>query len=82
MNDPHVKAIHYFIEHDDSVDYSDVAPLVYEDQLFCIQADKVDVIFEPKIHYATEEEAKSAVEGLFAGGSLRQLFAPALPDSN
>ncbi len=63
MNAPHVKAIHYFIEHDDSVDYSDVAPLVYEDELFCIQADKVDVIFEPKIHYATEEEAKSAVEG-------------------
>ncbi len=64
MNDPHVTAIHYFIEHDDSVDYSDVASLVYEDDLFCIQADKVTVIFEPKNHYATEEEAKSAVEGL------------------
>ena len=63
MNDPHVEAIHYFIEHDDSVDYSDVAPLVYEDELFCIQADKVAVIFEPKNHYATEEEAKSTVEG-------------------
>ena len=30
MNDPHVKAIHYFIKHDDSVDYRDVAPLVFE----------------------------------------------------
>ena len=64
MNDPHVKAILYFIEHDDSVDYRDVAPLVYEDELFRIKAKKVEVVFEPKNHYATEEEAKSAVEGL------------------
>ena len=64
MNDPQVKAIHYFIEHDDSVDYSDAAPLVYEDELFCVQADKAEVIFEPKNHYSTEEEAKSAIEGL------------------
>ena len=27
MNDPHVRAIHYFVKHDDSVDYRDAAPL-------------------------------------------------------
>ena len=64
MNDPHVKAVHYFIEHDDSVDYRDVTPLVFEDDLFRVKAEKVEVVFEPKNHYATEEEAKSAVEGL------------------
>ena len=64
MNDPHVKAIHYFIEHDDSVDYRDVAPLVYEDELFRVKADKDEVVFEPKNHYTTEEDARSAVEGL------------------
>ena len=64
MNDAHVKAIHYFIEHDDSVDYRDVAPLVYEDDLFRVKAENVVVVFEPKNHYATEEEARSAVEGL------------------
>ena len=64
MNDAHVKAIHYFIEHDDSVDYRDVAPLVYEDDLFRVKAEKVEVVFEPKNHYATEEEARSVVEGL------------------
>ena len=64
MNDPHVKAIHYFIEHDDSVDYRDAAPLVFEDDLFRVKAQKVEVTFEPKNHYATEEEARSAVEGL------------------
>ena len=64
MNDPHVKAIHYFVEHDDSVDYRDVAPLVFEDDLFRVKAEKVQVVMEPKDHYATEEEARSAVEGL------------------
>ena len=63
MNDPHVKAINYFIEHDDSVDYRDAAPLVYEDELFCIRADKGKVVLEPKSHYPTEEEAKGAAEG-------------------
>ena len=64
MNAPHIKAIHYFIEHDDSVDYRNVAPLVFEDDLFRVKAEKVEVTFEPKNHYATEEEARSAVEGL------------------
>ena len=63
MNDPHVKAIHYFIEHDDSVDYRNVAAVVYEDELFRVKADKAEVIFEPKKHYGTEEEARRAVEG-------------------
>ena len=63
MNDPHVSAIHYFVEHDDSVDYRDAAPLVCEDELFCIRADKSEVVIEPKNHYTTEEEAKRAVEG-------------------
>ena len=64
MNDPHVKAIHYFIEHNDSVDYRDAGPLVHDDELFRIRADKGEVVLEPKVHYATEEEARSAVEGL------------------
>ena len=64
MNDPHVKAIHYLIDHDDSVDYRDVGPLVYEDDLFHVKAEKVELVFEPKYHYATEEEARNALEGL------------------
>ena len=64
MNDPHVKAIHYFIDHDDSVDYNDAAALVFEDDLFHVKAEKVEVVFEPKNHFATEEEAKAVVEGL------------------
>ena len=64
MNDPHVKAIHYLIDHDDSVDYRDVAPAVFEDDLFRVKAESVEVVFEPKSRYATEEQARSAVEGI------------------
>ena len=64
MNDPHVKAIHYTIDHDDSVDYRDVPPSSFEDDLFHVKAEKLEVVFEPKNHYATEDEARSAAEGL------------------
>ena len=64
MNDPHVKAIHYLIDHDDSVEYRDVAPLAFEDDLFHVKAEKLEVVFEPKNHYATAEEATDAVGGL------------------
>ena len=63
MNDPHVKAIHYIIEHDGSIDWRDAKPLAHEDELFRIKVDKVQVTVEPKNHYATADEAKGAVEG-------------------
>ncbi len=63
MNDPHVKAIHYLIEHDDSVDYRNAEPLVYKDEFFRIRVDEGEVILEPKSHYATEADARNAVEG-------------------
>ena len=64
MNDPHVKAIHYLIEHDDSVDYRDVPPLAFDDDQFSVKAENLEVVFEPKNHYATDVEARNAVEGL------------------
>ena len=64
MNDPHVKAIHYLIDHDDSVDYRDVPPLAFDDDQFRVRAEMLEVIFEPKGHYATAEQARNAVEGL------------------
>ncbi len=81
MNDPHVKAIHYFVEHDDSVDYKDVAPVVFEDDLFRVKAERVEVVFEPKKDYTTEEEARSAVEGLVRRWEF-EMALHALPHSN
>ena len=63
MNDPHVKALHYFVKHGNSVDYSDVEPLAHNDPLFRIRAKRRNVVLEPKCHYATEEEARRAAEG-------------------
>ena len=62
MNDPHVKALHYWVNHDDSVDYEDAKPLEFENDLFSVCVDKEKVAICPKNHYATEEEAKEAVE--------------------
>lgn len=64
MNDPHIKAIHYFVEHDDTVDYRDVPPLAFDSDLFRVRAEELEVVFEPKGHYATEVDARNAVEEL------------------
>ena len=63
MNDPHVETLHYFVKHDNSVDYRDVEPLVHDDALFRVRAEQRNVVLEPKGHYATEEEARRAAEG-------------------
>ena len=62
MNDPHVVALHYWVEHDESVDYEDARPLQCENELFHVHADKKQVTIRPKDHYASEEEAREVVE--------------------
>ena len=63
MNDPHVKALYYWVNHDDSVDYDDADPLEHEHELFHLQVNSRQVTIEPKHHYSTQEEAFAAVEG-------------------
>ena len=43
MNDPHVTALHYWVNHDDSVDYTDADPLQYEHELFHLEANRRNV---------------------------------------
>ena len=62
MNDPHVEALHYWVEHDDSVDYDNATPLEYEDDLVNVHLDKREVTLRPKEHYASAEEARDALE--------------------
>ena len=62
MNDPHVTALHYWVNHDDSVDYDDAQPLEFENELFHFRVNKKKVTIRPKVHFATEEEAREAVE--------------------
>lgn len=63
MNDPHVVALHYRIEHGpDVIDWSQANPLDKEEDSFRVQAGNGRVRFELKEHYASEEAARFAVE--------------------
>ena len=63
MNDPHVVALEYRIEHGlDVIDWSRAAPLDNEEHRFRVQAENGRVRFELKEHFASEEAARFAVE--------------------
>ena len=62
MNDPHVAALYYWVEHDDSIDYDDAEPLEFENDDFSFAVDKKKITIHQKNHYSTQEEAQEAVE--------------------
>ena len=62
MNDPHVATLHYRVEHDDSLDYTNADPMEHDDDLIHVEISGRQVTIRPKEHYATVEEAKAAVE--------------------
>ena len=61
MNDPHVVALFYNIEHSASVVYREAEPREYEAANFSVRIENKKVCFTMKAHYATREEAKEAV---------------------
>ena len=63
MNDPHVKALYYWVEHDESVDYDNAEPLDYEDELAEVHLEKRKLTLRPREHYASTQEAREAFEG-------------------
>ena len=62
MNDPHVVALLYTIEHGRSVDYRKAKPLDHEGDGFRVKITDKQVRFEFKEHYATEDAARKAIE--------------------
>lgn len=62
MNDPHVVVLLYHIEHGESVDYSEAEPLILDEPAFRLEVKDKQVRFELKEHYATEDEAREAIE--------------------
>ena len=62
MNDPHVVALFYNVKHSAAVDYSDAKPLEHEEKDFKIKIENDKACFTMEAHYATEEEARKAVE--------------------
>ena len=64
MNDPHVVALLYRVEHGESFDYKEAKPFVSDKSpAFRLEVKDKRVRFELKEHYATEEEAREAIEG-------------------
>ena len=62
MNDPHVDALLFRIEHGPAVRYSDDAPPIkHEEPTFRVTLKDRTVRFELKEHYATKEEARERV---------------------
>ena len=62
MNDPHVVALIYEIEHDSSVDYSEAEPVDHEEDRFRILIKDKSTRAEMKEHHATESAALEVVE--------------------
>ena len=62
MNDPHVVALLYRVNHDRSINYSRAEPLIHEDLNFLLVVKDNIARFDMKMHYANEEEARDAIE--------------------
>ena len=62
MNDPHVDALIYTVEHGDSVDYTSAEPLAHIGALFRLRVDGLRVRFEMLEHFATEGDARAVVD--------------------
>ena len=62
MNDLHVVALIYHIEHDNSVNYEKTRPLVRDEPAFRVKVKDEKVYFKLKEHYATESEARESIK--------------------
>ena len=63
MNDPHVEALEYSIQYGpDIIDWSCAAPMHVQEKDFDVRAENGRVRIEFKTHYASEQEARSALE--------------------
>lgn len=61
MNDPHVVALLYRIEHAQAVDYSGAEPIHHEEEAFSVHVKDEQVRFELKRHYSSADDARDAL---------------------
>ena len=62
MNDPHIEALVYVVEHDDSIDYDNAAALHLDYPAFRLTVADREARFEMVEHSSTEEGARAAVQ--------------------
>ena len=70
MNDPHVVALNYKIEHHSSVDYDKASPLDRSEGDFEIHVEGNDVRFAMNRHYATQSEAIESIQSYIRSWEL------------
>ncbi|MDE0280752.1 MAG: hypothetical protein OXN16_06675 [Gammaproteobacteria bacterium] len=61
MNDPHVVALIYRINHGDTIDYSKAERLEVDETKFHLTVEDSNARFEFKEHFSTEEQAREAI---------------------
>ena len=71
MNDPHVDALIYNIEHDESSDYSLAKTVETEHTSFRLRLEGNEARFELKEHYPTRHEAQQAIQPFIQQWELR-----------
>ena len=81
MNDPHVVALIYRIEHGDSIDYSQAMPLIVDEPRFRLGIEDMRARFEFKAHYATAEQARDAIAGYIRVWEFDATLKRGSPDS-
>ena len=70
MNDPHVVALHYKIEHVSWIDYSRADPLECREPGFDVRVANERVRFSMTDHFATEQDARLAVADFIRGWEI------------
>ena len=70
MNDPRVVALHYCIEHESSVDYSNAEPVDHEEEGFRIRIEERLVCFEMKDDQPTVDSALEVVNSYISNWEL------------
>ena len=70
MNDPHVVALHYRIEHESSVDYSKAEPVDHEEEGFRIRIEEGRACFVMTDHHPTVDSALEVVNSYISNWEL------------
>jgi hypothetical protein len=71
MNDPHVEALHYVVEHGDDVEYEKAPPLEHDTSDFVVRIENNRVRVTLISHYPTEADARAAVEPILRAWEIR-----------
>ena len=71
MNAPHVEALIYIVEHDESSDYSLAKTLDIEHTTFRLKLEDSEARFELKEHYPTWQQAQQAIQPFIQQWELR-----------